>query len=435
MRLKIKFLLLLLLVFCHHVDCASIVKFLPGFEGPLPFELETGYIGIGEDENVQFFYYFIKSENNPKEDPLLIWLNGGPGCSCLGGILFENGPVGLKFEVYNGSAPPLFSTSYSWTKMANIIFLDQPVGSGFSYSKTPIDKTGDISEIKRTHEFLQKWLRRHPQYFSNPFYVVGDSYSGMIVPALVQEISQGNYICCEPPINLQGYMLGNPVTYMDFEQNFRIPYAYGMGLISDEIYEPMKRSCNGNYYNVDPSNTNCLRLTEEYHKCTDKINIHHILTPDCDVTNVTSPDCYYYPYHLIECWANDESVREALHIKKGSKGKWARCNRTIPYNHDIESSIPYHMNNSIRGYRSLIYSGDHDIAVPYLATQAWISSLNYSPIHNWRPWMINNQIAGYTRAYSNKMTFATIKGGGHTAEYRPNETFIMFQRWISGQPL
>jgi serine carboxypeptidase-like clade 1 len=67
--------------------------------------------------------------------------------------------VGLKFEVFNGSAPSLFSTTYSWTKMANIIFLDQPVGSGFSYSKTPIDKTGDISEVKRTHEFLQKVIR------------------------------------------------------------------------------------------------------------------------------------------------------------------------------------------------------------------------------------------------------------------------------------
>ncbi|KAG5379190.1 hypothetical protein IGI04_027032 [Brassica rapa subsp. trilocularis] len=115
--------------------------------------------------------------------------------------------------------------------------------------------------------------------------------------------------------------------------------------------------------------------------------------------------------------------------------KLSMFKRTIPYSPDIISSVPYHMNNSISGYRSLIYSGDHDMTVPSIATQAWIKSLNYSIIDDWRPWMIKTQITGYTRTYSNKMTFSTIKGSGHTAEYKPNETFIMFQRWISGQPL
>jgi len=118
-----------------------------------------------------------------------------------------------------------------------------------------------------------------------------------------------------------------------------------------------------------------------------------------------------------------------------SIGEWTRCYRGIPYNHDIKSSVPYHMNNSIDGYRSLIYSGDHDIQVPFLGTQAWIRSLNYSIIDDWRPWMIKDQIAGYTTSYVNKMTFATVTGGGHTAEFTPKETFMMFQRWINGQPL
>ncbi|KAL1189344.1 Serine carboxypeptidase-like 9 [Cardamine amara subsp. amara] len=437
MSLTLKFLLMLLLVLSHNVDSGSIVKFLPGFGGPLPFQLETGYIGIGEQEEMQLFYYFIKSEKNPKEDPLLIWLTGGPGCSALVGLLFENGPLALKFEVYNGSVPSLVSTTYSWTKMANIIFLDQPVGAGFSYSRTPLNKTSDTNEVQNIHEFLQKWLSKHPQFISNPFYVVGDSYSGMIVPALVQEISEGNYICCKPPINLQGYVLGNPITHAEFEKNFRIPFAHGMSLISDELYESMTRICKGKYVNVDARNTKCLKLVEEYDKCTKKINEEHILVPQCDKINTqeTSPDCEYYIYHLIECWANDESVREALHVNKGTKGKWLRCNWTIPYDNNIISSVPYHMNNSLHGYQSLIYSGDHDFTMPFQATQAWIKSLNYPIVHDWRPWMIKDQIGGYTRTYSNKMTFATIKGGGHTAQYLPKETSIVFQRWISGQPL
>ncbi|KAG7550885.1 Alpha/Beta hydrolase fold [Arabidopsis thaliana x Arabidopsis arenosa] len=444
-------LLLLLLILSTHANSGSIVKFLPGFEGPLPFELETGYIGVGEEEEVQLFYYFIKSEKNPKEDPLLLWLSGGPGCSSISGLLLENGPVTLKVDGYNGGSPTLVSTTYAWTKVANMIFLDQPVGTGFSYATTQLlDTPSDSGEAKRIHEFLRKWLSKHTEFISNPFYVGGDSYSGMVVPATIQEISKGNDLGFEHQINLQGYVLGNPATNTECEKNYQIPFAHGMALISDELYQSLTRSCQGNYVNVDPLNTECLNLIEEFQKCISGINLAYILEPLCKMASsprryieelvlanpsVPSTDCYTYTDLISSHWANNESVREALHVVKGSIGKWVRCYVGIPYNKNIKSSVPYHMNNSIKGYRSLIYSGDHDMEVPFLSTQAWIRSLNYSITDNWRPWMINNQVAGYTQTYANKMTFATVKGGGHTAEYKPNESFILFQRWISGQLL
>ncbi|KAF8087528.1 hypothetical protein N665_0581s0016 [Sinapis alba] len=432
----LQLLFLLIVLSGNAVDSASIIKYLPGFEGPLPFELETGYIGVGEEEQVQLFYYFIKSERNPEKDPLLLWFDGGPGCSSISGLLFENGPMNVKVEVYNGTLPSLVSSTYSWTKVSSIIYLDQPAGAGFSYSKTQLpSELSDSGEAKRIHEFLQKWLNKHQEFLSNPFYVGGDSYSGMVVPALVQEISKANYLCCKPPINLQGYVLGNPVTDIEFDENHQIPYAHGMALISDELYESMKRICKGEYKFIDPSNKECLKIVEEYRKCTDGINYPLFIAPLCEDDEDTPPDCYYYGYVLTTYWANDESVRKALHINKESKGKWVRCNREIHYTNDIKSSVPYHMNNSINGYPSLIFSGDHDMYVPFLGTQAWIRSLNYSVIDDWRPWMIGDQIAGYTRTYANSMTFATVKGGGHTPQYKPDESYIMFQRWISGQPL
>ncbi|XP_020963633.1 serine carboxypeptidase-like 18, partial [Arachis ipaensis] len=78
------------------------------------------------------------------------------------------------------------------------------------------------------------------------------------------------------------------------------------------------------------------------------------------------------------------------------------------------------------GYCCIDNSGDHDMVVPFLATQAWIRSLNYSIVDDWRPWYTNGQVAGYTRTYSNAMTFATVKGGGHTApEYKLEECLHM----------
>ncbi|CAH2034597.1 unnamed protein product [Thlaspi arvense] len=437
LRLLLPQLLLVLLI--QHADSSSIIKHLPGFEGPLPFELETGYIGVGEAEEDQMFYYFIKSESNPKEDPLLVWLTGGPGCSSFSGLVYENGPLAFKVEAYNGSIPSLVSTTYSWTKVANIIYLDQPVGTGFSYSRNPLaDIPSDTGSAKRVDEFLRKilflllvivvqWLAKHPEYFSNPFYVTGNSYS-----ELLYQFITGNYLCCEPQINLQGYMLGNPLTDIDLDFNTRIPFAHGMALISDELYESLKRSCGGNYFKVDPINTECLKLVEEYKKCVSRIYEELVLESNCDTT---SPDCYTYRYLLSEYWANNEIVRRALNVVKGTTGKWERCNFNVLCKKDIKSSIPYHMNNSIKGYRSLILSGDHDMTIPFVSTQDWIRSLNFSIIEKWRPWMVVDRVAGFTKTYANKMTFATVKGGGHTLEYKPEENSILFKRWISGQPL
>nr|GMC56197.1 Serine carboxypeptidase-like 17 [Ipomoea batatas] len=137
-----------------HADAGSPVKFLPGFQGPLPFHLETGYIGVGD---VQFFYYFIKSESNPNSDPLMIWLSGGPGCSSLSGLIYEIGPITFVPVEYNGSIPELIINPYSWTKTASIIFLDLPVGTGFSYATIPPAKRSNT--LQTTHQAYEFALK------------------------------------------------------------------------------------------------------------------------------------------------------------------------------------------------------------------------------------------------------------------------------------
>ncbi|KAI3758497.1 hypothetical protein L6452_06061 [Arctium lappa] len=453
-----RFLLILIVLVCfRHAISISMgrVEYLPGFQAPLPFHLETGYLGVDKNEDVQLFYYFIQSESDPKNDPILLWLTGGPGCSSISGLLFEIGPIEFVELHYNGSLPSLILSPTSWTKVANIIFLDIPVGTGFSYARTTrAAHSTNIQYVDHAYEFMRKWLNSHPEFISNPFYVGGGSYSGIPVPMITQLILEGNEVGTEPYINLEGYVLGNPKTFPN-ESNFEIQFAKGMGLVSDELYKSLLHSCGGEYRSeyISPNNLACVQNLKLYQQCIDGIEKHHILEPNCSasVMPIKLPSQMWSTEHqlplsafycrdevtsLTEYWANDPSVREALHIQKGSIGDWVRCSSNLSFTKTLDDVRAYHLNLSKKGCRSLIFSGDHDMVVPHQSTQAWIKDLNYSFIDQWRSWKFHGQIAGYTESYSNMMTYATIKGGGHTAaESNPDECFAMFKRWISYQPL
>ncbi|KAF7811518.1 serine carboxypeptidase-like 7 [Senna tora] len=228
----------------------------------------------------------MKSERNPKEDPLMLWLTGGPGCSAFSGLVFEIGPFMFEIKEYNGSVPALALNPHSWTKISSIIFVDLPANTGFSYAKPPIaNQRSDSKQIQHALQFIRKWLMDHPEFFSNSFYVGGDSYSGMIVPAIALEILKGNEDSVKPSINYHGYLLGNPITKPE-DGNYKIPFAHGMGLISDELYESLKSNCGEKYQNVDPNNEMCVRDMAAYEKG--------------------------YAALLSTYWANDDMVRRAL---------------------------------------------------------------------------------------------------------------------------
>jgi serine carboxypeptidase-like clade 1 len=121
-------------------------------------------------------------------------------------------------------------------------------------------------------------------------------------------------------------------------------------------------------------------------------------------------DCQTYGNYLSYFWANNNITRETLGIKKGSKDEWVRChNGDLPYYKDIKSNIKYHNNMTTKGFRLLVYSGDHDAVVPFLGTQSWVRSLNFPVVDEWRAWHLDGQSAGFTITYTNNLTFATIK--------------------------
>ncbi|KAK6145157.1 hypothetical protein DH2020_021977 [Rehmannia glutinosa] len=440
----------------------ALVTKIPGFDGSFPSKHYSG---------------------NPSKDPIVLWLNGGPGCSSFDGFVYEHGPFNFEAGKSRGSLPTLHLNPYSWSKVSSIIYLDSPAGVGFSYSRNESDyKTGDLKTASDSHIFLLKWFELYPEFLSNPFFISGESYAGIYVPTLAYEVAQGIDAGVKPILNLKGYMVGNGVTDDVFDGNALVPFAHGMGLISDELFEAVNTECHGNYYN--PMGDNCEDKLARVDNQLEGLNIYDILEPCYHGTpskirleDTKLPPSFrrlgeterplpvrkrifgrawplrapvrdgYVPTwpqlmnsesvpctddEVANAWLNNETVRKAIHaVSANVAGKWELCTDRIHYNHDAGSMIKYHKNLTSRGYRALIYSGDHDMCVPFTGTEAWTRSVGYKTVDEWRPWMVTDQVAGYIQGYENNLTFLTVKGSGHTVpEYKPREALEFYSRWL-----
>ncbi|KAI3826778.1 hypothetical protein L1987_00833 [Smallanthus sonchifolius] len=422
--------------------CKSIIRRLPGYPGDLPFKLETGYVGIGEKEDIQMFYYFVESTRNPITDPLIFHFSGGPGASGLLPLLDEIGPVSLNKEDLTLTLNP-----NSWTQMANIIFVDMPAGTGFSYAEI---KEGWISsdsiQVAQANDFIKKFLSDHSKFLPNPLYISGISYTGIIVPKITLELYEGNERGDQPAINIQGYILCSPFTdkFMDF--NSRLEYAHRMGLISDDVHKSARDNCHGNYVDINSTNLACTNSLQSYEECISHINFENILDPYCDENDPTL-DCERDYRKALNKWANIDAVQQALNVRQGVVEKWEVINYTLHYqqgksdnifySYDIFSSFSDHQKLSTKNCRALIFSGDHDFTFPYVGVEQWIASLNLQVVVPWKPFYADDQVGGYLTKYAKNnysLTYGTVKGAGHAVPiYKPKESTVLFIEWLSSQ--
>lgn len=181
----------------------------------------------------------VESQDQPGTDPVVLWLNGGPGASSLGGLLYENGPFTI-----NDDGQTLARNPTSWNKHANMLYIEAPVGVGFSYNISGEYTSGDVIQAEENYQSLVYFFNeKFPHLKSNAFFITGESYGGVYVPTLAEAVVRGNLEqpAAENQINLKGFAVGNGVN--EFSANSQLYFAYYHGLIGGDLWKELQMSC------------------------------------------------------------------------------------------------------------------------------------------------------------------------------------------------
>lgn len=183
----------------------------------------SGYLTVNEKFNSNLFFWFFPSEGNPADDPVLLWLQGGPGSSSMLGLFAENGPFVFKTE------SELELRDYRWTRSHSVIYIDNPVGTGFSFTDEGGFARNETIIGEQLFEALQQFFTMFPKLQKNRFFVTGESYAGKYVPAISYAILKKNSEA-KIKINIQGLAIGNglcdPIHQLKYGQ-----YLFELGLI------------------------------------------------------------------------------------------------------------------------------------------------------------------------------------------------------------
>lgn len=165
----------------HAVDYSAAalndeITSLPGLDiSTIDFRLFSGYVDVSppsEPSTRSIFYWFVESQGDASADPLLLWTNGGPGCSGMAGFLTEMGP--FELDAATGS-PLLLPREFAWNRLSSMVFIEQPAGVGFSTASGAPIAYDDAQAAADNARFVEGFLTRFDAYKNADFYLTSES--------------------------------------------------------------------------------------------------------------------------------------------------------------------------------------------------------------------------------------------------------------------
>uniref|UniRef100_A0A8D9AGN2 Carboxypeptidase n=1 Tax=Cacopsylla melanoneura TaxID=428564 RepID=A0A8D9AGN2_9HEMI len=384
----------------------------------------SGYLTVDKRFNSNLFFWFFPSERpDYKDRPVLLWLQGGPGGSSLFGLFFEHGP-------YKIVGPRIYKNEDTWSKQYNVLYLDNPVGAGFSFT-TPEGYTRNQTIIGRhLYQALYQFFHLFPEFAQNDFYLTGESYAGKYIPTAAFEIHKRN-LMSHFKINLKGLFIGNgmidPISmleYSDFLYHIGLFDEYQRDLFAKEE-QKIKRFIRTKQWKRAGIKFEELFFPSKVNKT--KVNFQR-LTGFNQPYNLNGLDYNTKDFnHFIQ----DETVRDRLHVGYMKFNNGAAVNEALI--RDIMKSVIQKVNVLVENYRIVFFYGGLDVICPYRVSQQFFRNIEYSHAHDYyaaerQIWTYERQddqdnVVGFIKE-SHNLVEVMIRNAGHMVP-RDQPRFMM----------
>ncbi|XP_077384249.1 putative serine carboxypeptidase CPVL [Festucalex cinctus] len=409
----------------------SVVGELPGEN----VKSYAGYLTVNKEYNSNLFFWFFPAlmPSHDGNAPVLLWLQGGPGGTSMFGLFVEHGP----YVVYKNMTVNL--RDYAWTLKYSVLYIDNPVGTGFSFTDDDRGYARNQDDVGRDlYSALIQFFQLFPEYQSNDFYATGESYAGKYVPAISYYIHKNNPTA-KVKINFKGMAIGDGLCDPEMMLGGYGEFLYQTGMIDE-----------GQKQYVDKQTDLGVALIQqkkwvEAFEVFDSL-LNGDLTSDPSFFQNATGCTNYYNYMLCREPEDQEyfstfvtlpEVRRAIHVGNLEFHDGSQVEKHLIQ--DVMKSIKPWLGVLMDNYKVLIYSGQLDVIVAAPLTERFLPTVNWTGVDDYMtaprfPWKIqpdDTEVAGYVRQVG-EFYQVIIRGGGHILPYdQPARSFDMIDRFLS----
>ncbi|KAH7018179.1 Alpha/Beta hydrolase protein [Microdochium trichocladiopsis] len=415
----------------------------------------SGYFTVGEDVNMWF--WFFGARKNADTAPLVIWLNGGPGASSMMGLFQQNGPChfvpGTSNTADTNNPQPVLN-EFSFNEEANMLYIDQPVGTGFSFTNDPlveeqVNSTG--TAVRYLYDFLQEFYATFEEFQGRPTGIFTASYGGRYGPALARYIQNQNAMTAETglqQINLLGLAINNGLFDYALQQRTLADFLLYQGFITPKIHSDTIKAYESQCV---PALNQC-RATETEKDCSAADDACYVAVEE----PMARAAGYVYdvrgreefaPPETYASWLVNGTVqvtgKEDVPVSKAigaqtvyHAGSDDVFGRFISTGDTARSSMPALSELAKSGLPILIWAGDKDFICNYMGVRNVAESVEFPGQDTFKSkflsyWKVTDKIYGDFKTQDN-LSYLQVRNAGHYLMYsQPKVALEVFRQFVS----